>query len=106
MANKRYEREVELYAFLGELEKSGNQALADFVRKLRESLWQVLDVAITPPGSWQKEVVRPSALADLARGNTFNHCISELEKFIYEHPVLAAALNIQEKLQQVKSPER
>lgn len=104
MAGKRYEREVELYAFLGELEKSANQVLADFVRGLRESLWQALHAATTPPGSWQEELIRPSALTDLKKGNTFNYCILELEKFAYEHPALATSLKIEQAIRQLKSP--
>lgn len=103
MAGKSYEKEVALYAFLGELERNANQAITDLARRLRESLWEVLHVAITPPGSWQEELIRTSALTDLEKGNTFNYCISEVEKFALEHPLLASTLNILERVVNVKA---
>lgn len=103
MGSKNYEREVALYGFMGELEKSGNQALKELVHNLRESLWQVLHVAITPPRSEQEEFVRPAALTDLRQGNTFNYCVSELESFALENPLLASALRIKEKIDEIKA---
>jgi len=103
MARKDYEREIELYGFLERLQSSDSEALANLARRLRRLLWEVLHTASTPPKSWQEEVIRPSALADLEKGNTFNYCVAELEKFTYEYPLLASALRIAEKIDEIKA---
>ena len=101
---KAYEREVMFCNFLDELKGSGCDILEELIKILRESLWQVLHVAIKPPGNEQEEVFRPSALADLERGNTFNYCVAELERFAWEYPLLAAKLRFKERIGKFKSP--
>jgi len=104
MMGKSYEREVELYRWLEETKgRTKDERFTALADRLRKSLWLVLHVANTPPRSWQEELILPSALADLEKGNTFNYCVAELERFSYEHLLLASALALKEKIDEIKA---